>query len=109
MICTRSRDRHCKEPYVRERHLIKEIISSIDSLKEDNIKLSDNLKQVLRDYKLLAKGMMFVRSSIFDHEEEISDKECIKYIIQQGVTKARADLIDFLPIPKKLHEGKLVA
>ena len=46
--------------------------------------------------------------STYDFDGELSTRNYVEYIIREGSTLDRRELIQHLPIPKRLHSKQLV-
>lgn len=103
--CTRSRNRQCKEPYIEERDLIKELLKTVKDLKDDQLIITDILQKTMKEYEKIIKEANYLSKYNFDGE--LTNRDYIEYIIREGSMKARKDLIESLSIPKRLHQKKL--
>lgn len=106
--CTRSRDYHCKEPYIDENELIKIFIKFIDQLDENSILMPDNLLGRMSEYQRIVKETIFFNSNKLEDEIEVTIKDYAKYIIKEGSMKEKRDLAMNLSIPRRLHNRNLV-
>lgn len=104
--CTRSRNRKCKEPYIRERDLIKEILQAVKKIPDHQLTIPDKLKKSMSEYERIIKEANYL--SKYDFDGELTNRDFIEYIIREGTMKARRDLIDILPIGKQLHNKRLI-
>src|SRR3989338_6967331 len=48
--CTRSRNRKCREPYIGERDLIKELLRVIKVLPDEKIIITEKLQKAMKEY-----------------------------------------------------------
>jgi len=104
--CTHARDRKCKESYITERELVKELLRVAKRIPDEKIVLNEKLKNTMNEYEKIIKGANYL--SKYDFDGELKIREYVEYIIREGTTGARRDLIECLPIPRKLHEKKLI-
>jgi len=68
--------------------------------------INDQLKESMKEYKKILKEANYL--SKYNYDGELTTREYIEYIIREGLTGARRDLIEYLPIPRKFHDKKLV-
>ncbi|MFH0979379.1 MAG: recombinase family protein [Candidatus Roizmanbacteria bacterium] len=104
--CTKSRDIHCKEPYLNQHEIMKEILRHIKELRDDQLTITDQLKRSIKNYERILKEANYM--STYDFDGELSTRNYVEYIIREGSTLDRRELIQHLPIPKRLHSKKLV-
>jgi len=103
--CTKARDIHCKEPYMNQRELIREIMKHIRLLSDEQIIITDALKRSMSHYEKILKEANYLSAYSFDGE--VSVRNYIEYIIREGSTQDRRELIQNLPIPKIIHNKEL--
>ena len=59
----------------------------------------------MKEYEKILKEANYM--SKYDFYGELKTRDYVEYIIRDGSTGARRDLIECLPIPKKLQNKKL--
>lgn len=104
--CTHSRNRRCKERYISERNLIKEILQEVKKIPDDKLMLTDKLQKAMKEYEKIIKEANYL--SKYDFDGELTNRDYVEYIIRQGSIKARQDLVEILPIPKRHRNRKIV-
>ncbi|MFH1827567.1 MAG: recombinase family protein [bacterium] len=107
--CTRSKNFKCKQPYLKEKDFIKEILKKVDELPLDRILLPQNIYQRLQSYKEVAGEEKFLKSSSYNFSEEFDLKDIIKYALLRGTSKFKRDLLLCLPIHTRFNNGTLTA
>lgn len=103
--CTRSRNPRCKEGFITEHALIREILDKVDQIPEDQLVIPEILQPILHEYEKIIKEAKYLSDYGFDGE--LTNKDYIHYIVRQGSSRARSELIQALPIPKLLHNRLL--
>lgn len=102
--CSRYIDFDCREPYINEDELIKQLIHFIDELKEDQISISEKLRGSLLSYQKVISGILR------QEDIEIQDKTqglkgYAKYALKEGTTKEKSELIKGLKVSLILRNG----
>jgi hypothetical protein len=108
--CTRSRNPKCKEPCITEKELLKQIRYYITNLTEDSINtsLSDELKQILKQYEPIVKEINYYSQSIYQNEDEpVSLKQLVLYGSVKAPIEIKRQILIKLPLPKRLLSASL--
>lgn len=106
--CTRFKDKNCSEPYIEEKNLLKQIMDLVDLMDVEAISLPGKLKGAMMEYKKLVEDTLrYNTQEVGDHE--IDTKDYIRYILREGTSKAKHDLMELLPIPRYFHERTLAS
>jgi DNA polymerase elongation subunit (family B) len=72
---------------------------------DEKLIITDKLQKAMKEYEKIIKEANYL--SRYDFVGELTNRDYIEYIIREGSIKARRDLIETMPIPKKLHNRKL--
>ena len=95
--CTRSRDKDCKNGYLREEELINQLINLMDKITLDKIRVSEKIKHELeryRKFQIILGGQGDNRTI-----KEIDLKDYAKYILQEGSALEKRELLECLKNP----------
>ncbi len=106
--CTRFKNKKCEEPYLDEKDLLRFILKFIDNMNEDEIKIPEKLKGAMMEYQKLVSDTIYYNTDRLSDDIEIGVKDYAKYILREGTTKAKKDLVELMPIPRFLHNKTLV-
>jgi len=91
--CTRSKDRNCKNQYIREEELIDELFQIIDKVNINELgiraKLEDEIKRFNRLQRLANKGT----PKLNIEENEVSTREYAKYVLKEGTPVEKRELL----------------
>ena len=91
--CSRSRDRNCKNQYIREEELINELFQIIDKVNINELgiraKLEDEIKRFNRLQRLANKGT----PKLNIEENEVSTREYAKYVLKEGTLIEKRELL----------------
>lgn len=105
--CTRSRDRNCKNKYIREEELIDELLKIIDKVSINELgmrmKLEDEIKRFNRLQKLAA-GENY-KPTI--NEDEINTRAYAKYLLKVGSVSEKRELLANLRSRLTLKDKKV--
>lgn len=80
--CTRSRDKECKNGYLREEELIEQLIKLIDQLSLDKIRATEKIKHELERYRKFQ--VMLGEKDQNNKTKHIDLKDYAKYILTEG-------------------------
>jgi len=81
--CTRFNDVICKNKYIREEDLLKQLLELMDTVKLDKLGIKDRLEQEAKKYYQFRKGVLGVQ----EDEQEVVDADIrsfAKYILKEG-------------------------
>lgn len=108
--CTKSRNSKCKEPFITEKELIKEIKKQIEKLDNEVISssLNNEIKESLKQYEPIVKEINFYTNDEYEYDGNVSLKDLVLYASTKAATSEKRKLLTQLPIPKKLHNSILV-
>lgn len=91
--CSKSKDRNCKNKYIREEELIDELFKIIDKVNINElgirIKLEDEIKRFNRLQRLANKGTPMLNIN----ESDVSTREYAKYVLKEGTPIEKRELL----------------
>ena len=90
--CGRSRDRHCKNPYMREEELIEQLLISLDKVDLNQIGIQHKFEEELKRHNRFQKGVLGVQNSKTKHED-VDLKTYAKYILKDGTNEEKRELM----------------
>ncbi len=98
-VCSRSRDRRCKNPYIREDALVEQLCGLIDEIEIDRLGAKALIeKEVARFNKMQSKVL---GTKVAEKALEVDVKRYAKYLLEEGTTEEKRRLLEQL-------RGKLV-
>lgn len=104
--CTRSKDLHCKNKYIREEELTRQFIELIDQLE---VKESSIEKKFNEELKRIAKFQRtFLGMKMNDIEKEFDLKRYATYILQEGSIDEKRELLGMFRTPIILRGRELI-
>ena len=105
-VCSRARDRQCKNPYIREDALIEQLKHLVDDIEIDRLGTKEMIeKEVERFNKLRSKvlGLKEVSSS-----RAMDTRRYAKYLLEEGTVEEKRRLLEQLR-GQLILKGKTVA
>jgi len=104
--CSRSVDYTCKEKYINEEELIKQLIKIIDSIDEKDLNITEKIKGSIMAYRKVALGILR-QENIEIQEQTMGVKGYTKYVLREGSNQEKADFVLGLHIPLILKSGQV--
>ncbi len=105
--CSKSKDRNCKNKYIREEELIDELFKVIDVVNINElgmrIKLEEEIKRFNRLQRLATKGTP--KYSI--NEDDVNTREYAKYVLREGTPIEKRELLGHLRSRLVLSDKKI--
>lgn len=90
--CGRSKDRHCKNPYLREEELTEQLIKIMDQIDLNQTGVQHKFEEELRRYNKFNRGVLGIRNQIKDHEA-LDLRTYAKYILREGTNEEKRELM----------------
>lgn len=90
--CGRSKDRQCKNPYLREDELTEQLVSILDRIDLNQTGIRIKFEEELRRHNKFNKGVLGMKHPSHTHEE-IDLKTYAKYILKEGTNEEKRELI----------------
>ena len=90
--CGRSKDRHCKNPYLREEELIEQLIKVLNKVDLNQIGIKQKFEDELKRHNRFQKGILRIKNLNTKHED-IDLKSYAKYILRDGTNEEKRELM----------------
>lgn len=108
-LCTKSRDKNCKNPYVNETVLIDELKKLIDVIKLDETDVRQRIEAELKRYNKFRIGVLGAKQE----KQNVSDTDIrnyMKYLLSEGTIYEKRELLvgireQVVMKDRKLHIG----
>jgi DNA invertase Pin-like site-specific DNA recombinase len=91
-FCTRSQDLDCKNPSIKEDHLIKELIDMIDRVSLDELGIKEKIKDEIERYNKFRTGVLGIAKKT-KIDVEINARNYAKYILKEGSLIEKRELL----------------
>jgi len=107
--CTRSKDLTCKSGYIREEELITQMVEIIDQLDINEIGMRHKLEQEIERYHKFKNNIFGIdkEEKELKTKKEVNLREYAKYILKEGSTTEKRELMSCLKSRLVLAEKKL--
>lgn len=93
--CGRSKDRHCKNPYIREEDLTTQLIKLMKKVEFNQIAVQMKFEEELKRYNRFHRGVLGVSGDSKKHKD-IDLKTYAKYILKEGSNDEKRELMGCL-------------
>ena len=90
--CGRSRDRHCKNPYLREEELTEQLVKLMDQIDLNQTGVQLKFEEELRRYNKFHRGVLGINKRAEKHED-IDLRTYAKYILREGTNEEKRELM----------------
>lgn len=105
--CSKSKDRNCKNKYIREEELIDELFKIIDEVNINELgmrmKLEEEIKRFNRLQRLATRGTPKMKID----ESDIATREYTKYVLKEGSITEKRELLGHLRSRLVLKDKKI--
>ena len=98
-ICSKSKDRSCKNPNINEHDLVKQFEKLIDDIEIDEIGIKERIKEEVTRFKKFQSSLLGKKEKV--KVEDIDIRNYAKYILQEGKDVEKRELLGCL-------KGKIV-
>ncbi len=108
--CSRARDRHCKNKYIREEDLITELLKIIDKMDINELGMRQKLEDEITRFNIFQRSVMGESFEI-KTSKETNIRNYAKYLLKEGAVSEKRELLGNLrsKIIYKDKKLKLVA
>ena len=89
--CTRARDRHCKNKYIREEDLVKGLLKIFDQIQLNEIGMKMKLEEEIKRFNKLQALTSGSKTDISD--KEVNIRSYAKYLLQEGSISEKRELM----------------
>lgn len=86
--CGRAKDRHCKNPYIREEELTNQLIKLMDKIDLNDLGVQIKFEEELKRYNKFNRGVLGIQNQGEKHQN-IDLKTYAKYILRDGTNEEK--------------------
>ena len=96
-LCSRSKDRNCKNPYIKEDEVIKQLINIVDAIDLNELAIKEKLRDEIERHRSFNKNILGIEA----HEDEMKSQEInlrayVKHILQSGILTEKREALESL-------------
>lgn len=91
--CTRGRDLNCKNGYIREEELIKQLTAILDRLSVNELGIQDKFEKELERYRKFRRLVLGLKKDEELPEEKVDIKTYAKYLLEEGGIVEKRELL----------------
>ena len=102
--CGRSKDRHCKNPYLREDELTEQLIKIMDKININGVGIQIKFEEELKRFNKFQRGVLGFSKTGNKHED-IDLKTYAKYILREGTNEEKRELMGCFKSRIKVLKG----
>lgn len=106
--CTRGKDRHCKNRYVREEELIKQLVKILDEINLDELGIQGQFKEEVERYYKFSKGVLGIANKDFEKQREVDIRNYAKYLLKEGSVLEKRELLSNLQSKLVLENRRII-
>ena len=91
--CCRSKDRNCKNKYIREEELIDELLKIIDQVNINELGMRQKLEDEIRRFNKLQKIVNGQTGKALVEENDVNIRQYAKYLLKEGSVSDKRELL----------------
>ena len=105
--CTRGKDKYCKNIYIREEELIKELLKIIDQVEIDKLGMRFKLEAEVERYNKFQESVLGTAPNKDVPVKKIDVRTYAKYVLQEGSITEKRELLALLQ-SKLIYKDKKI-
>lgn len=90
--CARSRDRNCKNKYIREEDLISELLKILDKVNINELGMRQKLEEEIARFNIFQRSVLGAKEKV-QTNKETDIRNYAKYILKEGTTIEKRELL----------------
>jgi len=90
--CTRSRDRNCKNKYIREEELITELLKILDKVNINELDMRQKLEDEIARFNIFQRSVLGSTNKV-KNREDMDIRNYAKYILKEGSVSEKRELL----------------
>lgn len=91
--CTRGKDKHCKNKYIREEELIVELLKILDEVNINEFGMRNKLEDEIRRFNKLQKIVNGQTGKALVEENDVNIRQYAKYLLKEGSVSDKRELL----------------
>lgn len=102
--CGRSKDRHCKNSYLREEQLVEQLLELLDRIDLNKLGIQQKFEDELKRFNKFQRGVLGITNKSTAHSD-IDLKTYAKYTLKEGTNEERRELMGTFKTRLKITNG----
>jgi len=107
-LCSRSKDRHCKNPYIKEDDVLHQLVGIMDTIDLNELAIKEKLRDEIERHRSFNKNILGIR----EEEDETKDQEFnlrayAKHILKSGTLLEKREILESLKSKLVLKDKEL--
>jgi site-specific DNA recombinase len=102
--CNRSKDRFCKNPYIREEDLVEQMIKIIDKANINELGIQTKFEEELKRFNKFRQGILNEETS---KNKDFDIRQYAKYVLRDGTNEDKRELMNCLRSQLELDDKKV--
>jgi len=90
--CTKSRNLHCNDGYIREEELIKQLLNIIDQIDVNELGIKHKFQEEVRRYNMFQSRVLKIGEEK-QIQNDIDVKSYIKYLLKEGSMSEKREIL----------------
>lgn len=90
--CGRSKDRHCKSPYLREEELVEQLVKLLDQIDLNQTGVRIKFEEELKRQNKFYRAVLGIKGKAETHQE-INLRDYAKYVLREGTNEEKRELM----------------
>jgi site-specific DNA recombinase len=104
--CSRQVDYNCRERYISEEELVRQLVKIISSEEFKSTAVSEKIRGMYESYRKITREVL-IQTNLGDKNTRVTLKSFGIYVLRNGLNKEKADFIQGLPMKFYLHNKQL--
>jgi len=105
--CSHGKDRYCKNKYIEEKEVIKQILKIIDQLDLDKVNLGYKIQKELERYSHFQSKVLGITDVEMKKKKDIDIKNYAKYLLEEGTIVEKREMLGCLKSKLILKDKKI--
>lgn len=94
--CNRSRERNCKNKYIREEELIEQLLGILDQINLNELGMKNKLEDEISRFNKFQKVLMGPKAETLQADVDVNVRKYAKYLLKQGSVTEKRELLSNL-------------
>lgn len=106
--CSKSVDKYCGQPYIREEELVGQLLGLIDKISIDKIGAKERLEREIARHRQFVGNVLGQEYQNETNLDEVNVKNYAKYLLKEGTREEKRELLCNLKSHIHIQDGKII-